>query len=185
MYTLDPIPEDAEDVLPPSPENIAQSLLNELSAAWRAGDAAAYAALFTERAECSLRAGAVARGRTQVRDAHAFAFSGTHAGSALEDVRVLAASREGALIGAAATRTVVRAGGAARSVHKLALTLALEPDGKWRVARFVATKEGEGGASRWDAAPWDGRAALAFALALGAAAAVAAALAASLWRRAK
>ena len=120
-----------------------------MASAWAAGDATAYAALFTEDAACEVREGLTLRGRAQVRDGHALAFSTTHAGSTLADQRVVSAARGASAreLAVVAARAVVRRGGA-RKAYRVAMTLRDERgDGAWRVARFSAlAPRGTGGA---------------------------------------
>ena len=115
---------------PLSNEGVAQGILDAMAVAWAAGDAVAYAALFTSAAVFVHRSGAIGRGREVIQEGHAWAFKGTHRNSTLEDCRVLSATLQDGGIAVTATRTVVRRNRA-------------DGPGHWRVARFASKRSGE------------------------------------------
>lgn len=126
---------------PLSNEGVAQGILDAMAVAWAAGDAMAYAALFTSAAVFVHRSGAIGRGREVIQEGHAWAFKGTHRNSTLEDCRVLSATLQDGAIAVTATRTVVR--GVVRNEYDVTMTLTREPPGHWRVSRFASKRSGE------------------------------------------
>ena len=128
---------------PLSNEGVAQGILDAMAVAWAAGDAVAYAALFTPAAVFVHRSGAIGRGREKIQEGHAWAFKGTHRNSTLEDCRVISATlQQDCAIAVTATRTVVR--GVVRNEYDVTMTLARESSGgDWRISRFASKRSGE------------------------------------------
>lgn len=117
-----------------------------LQDAWNRGDAAGYAALFTEDADLVAWTGAYARGRQTIEDAHRKLFAGPLAGSKMvlvndgpgaappESVRFLRPDVAVMVTSGAVTSP-------ARPDHESVQTFVLTRDGgHWRVAAFHNTR---------------------------------------------
>lgn len=127
----------------PSTGTVADTMAR-LSAAWNAGDAAAYAAEFTLDASYVTFTGEVLSGRAAIEQVHRWLFDGPLRGSQLSwnaDQREVRQVRPGVAV-------VVSAGGV-RPAEAAELTpdrasvqtsLLVEEDGGWRVAAFQNTR---------------------------------------------
>ncbi|WP_116951689.1 SgcJ/EcaC family oxidoreductase [Jiangella endophytica] len=116
-----------------------RAVLQEIYAAWSAGDADAFAALYTEDATVTMR-GVVQRGRAAVRDHMAAGFAGPLRGSqgvdTPQDVRIdgdtaIVVSRAGILFAGETELPADRA--------VLATWVLLRRDGRWRIAAYANT----------------------------------------------
>lgn len=116
-----------------------QAVLSEIYAAWAAGDADAFAALYTEDATVAMR-GVFHRGRAAVRDHMAAGFAGPLGGSqgvdTPQDVRVdgdtaIVVSRAGILFAGETELPAERA--------VLATWVLLRRDGRWQIAAYANT----------------------------------------------
>lgn len=113
-------------------------LLDRLTAAWNAGDAAAYAAAFTEDADYISFDGRRTRGRAEIESSHRHLFEGPLKGSTMRpprgEVKPLA---DGAVLLIAEGGTAVRGGPHRPSI--VSLTAVRTSDG-WRFASFQNTR---------------------------------------------
>ncbi|MEU4718065.1 SgcJ/EcaC family oxidoreductase [Nonomuraea dietziae] len=114
-------------------------LLTRLAEAWNAGDAAAYAALFTEDADYISFDGTHSQGREAIESSHRWLFEGPLKGSTMSSmdggakVKPLA---DGAVL-------VISAGGTAlagRQRHSIVSFTAIRTSGGWRFSSFQNTR---------------------------------------------
>jgi uncharacterized protein (TIGR02246 family) len=125
-----------------------EAALDRLSAAWNAGDAAAYAAGFTPDATYVVFDGTVLRGRGEIEDGHRWLFDGPLRGSTMG----FASGDDGPQVRAVAPGVahVLAAGGGVRPAgadtvpddRRSVVSLVLVEDaGTWWIAAFQNTRD--------------------------------------------
>ena len=135
--------------LGPDAERAALGLLERMAAAWRRGDAASYAACFTENAVQVTQWGSTVVGRRDIEAMHAAAFRTSHRRSTLENQaieRAVLLEPSGAAprqLLATVTREVVRAAGdedaEKRNLYRISLCC-VEEGGDFIISSMHATR---------------------------------------------
>lgn len=134
-------------------EPAVDTTMGRLSAAWNAGDAAAYAAEFTPDATYVVFDGHVLRGRGEIEDSHRWLFGGPLRGSTMDFANGADPAPEVRLISPGVAHVLAAGGGVRpegvesvtadrRSVVSLVL---VEDGGAWRVAAFQNTRDAAAG----------------------------------------
>ncbi|MFG3257070.1 SgcJ/EcaC family oxidoreductase [Streptomyces sp. NPDC048172] len=124
--------------------------LERIAEAWNAGDAAAYAAEFTEDASYVAFHGQIMRGRPEIEHVHRMLFDGPLRGSHMEDLGSTTGTGVPPRLVRPGVAVVVEAGGIRldgaaeltddrRSV--LTFVLVEEEGGVWRIAAFQNTRQ--------------------------------------------
>jgi uncharacterized protein (TIGR02246 family) len=134
MNQSEPSPHPLPDGLP--------ALLDDIRQAWDAGDADAYARLFTEDASYVIYTGAAYCGRAAIRDSHLPVFTRWQKGSRMA-MRVLQWHRVGDDVVVVLTEGGVGRGRTIRHDKLQTFTMRRTPQG-WRCAAFQNTRK-----SRW------------------------------------
>ena len=118
--------------------NDIEHLLSRMSAAWNAGDAAAYSEVFTEDAQYITWLGTVDRGRGAIAATHEFLFNGPLKGVLMEgpgevDIRYLTPD----------VALVTADGGKPQHapVASIVTLVAVRRDGRWLFASFQNTRK--------------------------------------------
>lgn len=129
------------------------AVLNRLSAAWNAGDAAAYAAEFTPDATYVVFDGHVLRGRGEIEDGHRWLFGGPLRGSTMDFATGDGPAPEVRLVAPGVAHVLAAGGGvrpegveAVTADRRSVVSLVLVEDGAtWRAAAFQNTRDAAGG----------------------------------------
>ncbi|RFU82479.1 SgcJ/EcaC family oxidoreductase [Streptomyces triticagri] len=123
-----------------SDESQIRQLLHDMVDAWNAGDATAYADIFTENADYVTWFGSHSSGREAIEESHRFLFAGPLKGTKLGD----GSSGDGATVRFLTPDVafVVSAGGMADSESVVTFTAVREPEAdRWRFASFQNTRK--------------------------------------------
>ncbi|RII09199.1 hypothetical protein DSC45_32255 [Streptomyces sp. YIM 130001] len=117
-------------------------LLQDMTAAWNAGDATAYADLFTEDADYVTWFGSHSSGREAIEESHRFLFAGPLKGTKLSNSA--AADDGGASVRFLAPDVafVLSAGGLAGQASVVSFTAVRQAE-RWRFASFQNTRKQE------------------------------------------